>query len=379
MAKRGDYGLAHRVSSHNGTIPATTTEAGINRKDIHEARMIRDVENAEPGAVKRLLQDAVDSGREPTRAVLTTGLAKKRSLSRADRDELKARVAAGERPADIAAEYGLTGAGAAGIANNTSVISVPPGSTVEIQVRKGMELEATGMTTERAARDVGVGDVTYRRVRELVVMLDEIALNPADREAVIEALAAINETRQLAAHATVEHIVKRVWGEHQKVAQRTAKSAAKRVEHFAAVVGSAVATCEALMLKEVEIPYLTEVETTRWARELKQARKCLDRFLANLTGKGAGDAAPNDPGRSVDTSDYLAKAADLARQLGAGGNPVTIDDIHNLLPPPDGVKSQALGQIFNKREWGTVGYVNSGRRESHGRRIQQWRLLDRKD
>jgi len=46
----------------------TTSDLGISRKDIHEAREIRDAEKAEPGIVRKALDDALEAGQEPTRA-----------------------------------------------------------------------------------------------------------------------------------------------------------------------------------------------------------------------------------------------------------------------------------------------------------------------
>lgn len=47
---------------------ATAADIGLSRKEIHEARIIRDAEDAEPGAIRRALDEALDAGEEPTRA-----------------------------------------------------------------------------------------------------------------------------------------------------------------------------------------------------------------------------------------------------------------------------------------------------------------------
>lgn len=46
----------------------TAADIGLSRKDIHEARIIRDAEDAEPGTIRRALDEALDAGEEPTRA-----------------------------------------------------------------------------------------------------------------------------------------------------------------------------------------------------------------------------------------------------------------------------------------------------------------------
>ena len=50
--------------------PATTADLGISRKDIHEARVIRDAEEAEPGIVRRTVDEKLARGEEPTRTAL---------------------------------------------------------------------------------------------------------------------------------------------------------------------------------------------------------------------------------------------------------------------------------------------------------------------
>jgi len=55
------------VADHN--IPSAA-DLGLRRDQIHEARLIRDAEAAEPGIVRRTLDERLDRGEEPTRAAL---------------------------------------------------------------------------------------------------------------------------------------------------------------------------------------------------------------------------------------------------------------------------------------------------------------------
>lgn len=61
-----------RTRADNQHVPKenkpTVAELGISRKDIHEARQIRDAEKAEPGIVRQALDKMVKAGEEPTRA-----------------------------------------------------------------------------------------------------------------------------------------------------------------------------------------------------------------------------------------------------------------------------------------------------------------------
>ena len=51
--------------------PATAADLGLSRKAIHEARLIRDAEKAEPGIVRRVLDQALTEGREPVKAIVS--------------------------------------------------------------------------------------------------------------------------------------------------------------------------------------------------------------------------------------------------------------------------------------------------------------------
>lgn len=52
----------------DGNNKGTTAEANISRKEIHEARALRDAEKAEPGKTERVVKEIVERGEEPTRA-----------------------------------------------------------------------------------------------------------------------------------------------------------------------------------------------------------------------------------------------------------------------------------------------------------------------
>jgi hypothetical protein len=82
-------GRPKTVGNDNG-IPATSADLGLRRDQIHEARQIRDAEAADPGVVRRVLDDRLGRGEEPTRAALRKmvvnaamrGLRPQRSASR---------------------------------------------------------------------------------------------------------------------------------------------------------------------------------------------------------------------------------------------------------------------------------------------------------
>jgi hypothetical protein len=72
--ERGEVADQGKPSQREGL--ATVSEIGLSHKDIHEARIIRDAEDADPGVVRRALDEAVDAGEEPTKAVVMRAVLK---------------------------------------------------------------------------------------------------------------------------------------------------------------------------------------------------------------------------------------------------------------------------------------------------------------
>lgn len=66
------------VPDENDVRPATAAEVGLSRKDIHEARQIRDAEETYPGIVRRTLDSALEAGEEPTKAAIRRITSKRR-------------------------------------------------------------------------------------------------------------------------------------------------------------------------------------------------------------------------------------------------------------------------------------------------------------
>src|SRR5262245_16543696 len=67
--ERGDvaaHGGDRKINVPNGNVE----QAGLSRKDIHEARQIRDAEKADPGIIRRVIDQALAPREEPTKARL---------------------------------------------------------------------------------------------------------------------------------------------------------------------------------------------------------------------------------------------------------------------------------------------------------------------
>jgi len=75
-------------------IKATTAEIGVSRKDIHDARQVRDAIAKDPAIVREALDDILASGDEPTRAALKRAIAPAvktlRSEAQAEKKERRA-------------------------------------------------------------------------------------------------------------------------------------------------------------------------------------------------------------------------------------------------------------------------------------------------
>jgi len=70
--ERGEVsGPADRNSNSRTELnKASAIDLGLTGKDIHEARLIRDAEKVSPGIVRRVLDDQLQRGEEPTKAAL---------------------------------------------------------------------------------------------------------------------------------------------------------------------------------------------------------------------------------------------------------------------------------------------------------------------
>ncbi len=98
-------GRPKTVPDENGFLPATAADVGLSRKDIHEARIVRDAEEAEPGIVRRTLDEKLARGEEPTRAAVRRATTKvQRSVDRLKRAEENVRRFSGKKAPPITPE-----------------------------------------------------------------------------------------------------------------------------------------------------------------------------------------------------------------------------------------------------------------------------------
>jgi hypothetical protein len=81
VARTGD-------NQHNREVVPNGSDLGLTRKIIHEAREVRDAEQSDPGIVRRVLDEALDAGEEPTRAKLKRAVKAKSHRKRHPRRNL---------------------------------------------------------------------------------------------------------------------------------------------------------------------------------------------------------------------------------------------------------------------------------------------------
>jgi hypothetical protein len=66
----GQQGARTDLVRDANDVAATAADLGLNRREIHEARLLRDAEAADPGLVRRTLDGRIERGEEPARAAL---------------------------------------------------------------------------------------------------------------------------------------------------------------------------------------------------------------------------------------------------------------------------------------------------------------------
>lgn len=98
-------GRPKTVVGGNG-IPATSTDLGLRRDQIHEARRLRNAEAADPGIVRRTLDAKLERGEEPTRSAVRRAAEDRlqRSLDRLQRIHESVRRLEENRPPPLTPE-----------------------------------------------------------------------------------------------------------------------------------------------------------------------------------------------------------------------------------------------------------------------------------
>lgn len=71
---------------------------------------------------------------------------------------------------------------------------------------------------------------------------------------------------------------------------------------------------------------------------------------------------------------WIAAARKAAHEIATIKGEVTVDDVWQACPPPEGMNRKLMMAAFPRSEWEVVDYVQSQRQDvNHGRRIAVWR------
>jgi hypothetical protein len=97
-------GGPNRVDGDNAIV--TMADLGLRRDQVHDARLIRDAEAAEPGLVRRTLDERLERGEEPTRSAVRRAAEDKlqRSLDRLQRIQESVQRLEEDRPPTLTPE-----------------------------------------------------------------------------------------------------------------------------------------------------------------------------------------------------------------------------------------------------------------------------------
>jgi hypothetical protein len=106
VASNGQRGPEKAVDDRNGFSPATAADLGLRRDQIHDARLIRDAEAADPGIVRRTLDERLERGEEPTRSAVRRAAEDRlqRSLDRLQRIQESVQRLEEDRPPPLTPE-----------------------------------------------------------------------------------------------------------------------------------------------------------------------------------------------------------------------------------------------------------------------------------
>jgi hypothetical protein len=85
----------------NGNAKATVAEIGITRKEIHDARLVRDAEVADPGIVRRTVEEDLAARKEPTKAKVRRVV---KSVAERGKSKPKTKIACKKSPAPVSHE-----------------------------------------------------------------------------------------------------------------------------------------------------------------------------------------------------------------------------------------------------------------------------------
>jgi hypothetical protein len=102
--ERGEVASQGRQTNiPDGNVLPVAADLGLTPKQIHEARQVRDAEVAEPGIVKRVVEEKLAAGEEPTKAVVREAVADTAQIAKLPIEDQQAIISAGPEAVRAAA------------------------------------------------------------------------------------------------------------------------------------------------------------------------------------------------------------------------------------------------------------------------------------
>jgi len=192
--------------------------------------------------------------------------------------EIAAAVGADNRGHDYVGQIRRTGA--ADPVRKVSKIRMPEGARISDLVRRGLELERDGASTETAAKEVGLSLMRYREGRTIILLARQ-TLRPTDADIVQRALALMDETSStIAASKLIAPLKRQTWGATRSRQRHNEKTLARRLEAFRKGIDVVYAACE--RVAEIELPLIAPAEIKSTLKRLQEATRHLNALRRRL-------------------------------------------------------------------------------------------------
>ena len=153
------------------------------------------------------------------------------------------------------------------------IVKAPEGAVLGELTRATMQRQAEEQLSDAAAADIaGIPRHAYSRMRDVVLVAAHTGLSKADSRAGIEALAYLNETRDVTgAYERVSAIADRLWGEPLARQGGIPRERIQeiRTAHFDRAVGTLLQVCGSAA--DIEVPYLSPKKLRDIDRQLGDA------------------------------------------------------------------------------------------------------------
>lgn len=162
----------------------------------------------------------------------------------------------------------------------TGLIPVPEGETLSGLIRKGIALQAKGLKSDLAAKQIGVGIATFRQGRDIVTLNDRDDLSKRDKATAARALQMLDEERVIARpYEIIEPIAERVWGAARGGKERS-QAERRRKALFDKSISLIMSVCE--HCDNIGIPPLPGEELTRTCKQLEAAIEGIRGLIENI-------------------------------------------------------------------------------------------------